>query len=140
MSLEGVRPYPKSEQTSARRDPKRTRPSDRRMREMRDAKQGPCRLCGSPEPNSLHHVIPRSAGLGAWSESNLTPLCGTGTTGCHGLIEARNPAACKSLASRLTDAEYAYVVHHMGEGWIERRYGVRYERAAVAALPPEGAA
>ena len=128
QDLVDVTPYPK-EAALARPARKPTRPSERRQAQMRAAKQGHCRLCGKPGTN-LHHVIPRSRGLAAWSESNLVPLCGSGTTGCHGLIEAHDRAACQRLAERLTDAEYAYVIEAAGEGFLERRYGIRYVNAA----------
>jgi hypothetical protein len=41
--------------------------------------------------NSIHHRLKRSRG-GCLIEdlTNLVPLCGDGTTGCHGEVEARN--------------------------------------------------
>lgn len=95
---------------------------------MRERKQGPCRVCGRAGRNNLHHLIPRSFGLAAWSEANLAPLCGSGTSGCHGLVEIRDAWACRRLAESLSDAEYAYVVEHYGEGFFERRLGVVYAR------------
>jgi hypothetical protein len=38
---------------------------------------------------SMHHRRKRSQG-GDWSSDNLVHVCGSGTTGCHGWIEA-NP-------------------------------------------------
>jgi hypothetical protein len=67
---------------------------------------------------------------GEWTESNIVGLCGSGTTGCHGLIEARDPAATYLLRARLTDAEYSYVVTKMGEGWLERRFPIKGVDAA----------
>ena len=45
-----------------------------------------CRRCRQPA-ESIHHRLPRSRG-GDDSPLNLVALCGSGTTGCHGLIEA----------------------------------------------------
>ena len=47
-----------------------------------------CCLCGTTGPHlSLHHVHrhPRDD-----VEANLVMVCGSGTTGCHGRIEARD--------------------------------------------------
>lgn len=56
--------------------------------------QGRCELCGATG-DGVHHRLKRSAG-GSWSPANLLRLCGSGTTGCHGRIEAE-PAAAKAL-------------------------------------------
>ncbi|HXH35240.1 MAG TPA: hypothetical protein VNJ54_12655 [Plantibacter sp.] len=56
---------------------------------------------------------------------NLVPLCGSGTTGCHGLVEAFDPRACSLLGMRLTEAERAYVIGRKGAYYLERRYGIK---------------
>jgi hypothetical protein len=56
--------------------------------------------------------------------ANLVALCGSGTTGCHGLVEARDVLALAMLASRLRDEEYAHVVGQLGESALERLFGV----------------
>lgn len=48
--------------------------------------QGRCELCGR-EGLGVHHRLKRSAG-GSWSPANLLRLCGSGTHGCHGRVEA----------------------------------------------------
>ena len=40
----------------------------------------------------------------------------------------REPAHCRLMLTRLSDAEYAYAVGKLGEGGLERLYGVEYER------------
>lgn len=59
-----------------------------------------CALCsrGGDRPLSLHHINrhPRDDVVG-----NLVMLCGSGTTGCHGLIEARDPDAKRRLSAIL---------------------------------------
>jgi 5-methylcytosine-specific restriction endonuclease McrA len=83
-----------------------------------------CRLCDSPASAAgLHHILPRSLG-GDDTGANVVRLCGSGTTGCHGLVESRDQAALSGLASSLTDAEYAYIVGKLGEGANERLFGV----------------
>ncbi len=41
---------------------------------------------------TVHHRMKRSQG-GTWDPSNLLLLCGDGTTGCHGWVEAHPEAA-----------------------------------------------
>lgn len=52
-------------------------------------------------PHSVHHRQPRGAGgtsrAGANSPANLLLLCGTGTTGCHGEVEAMRADAYERL-------------------------------------------
>lgn len=54
---------------------------------VRERSQGRCEACGRQPAQGVHHRQPRSAG-GSWSPANLLDLCGSGTTGCHGLVEA----------------------------------------------------
>ena len=117
--------------------PKRNRPtkaSPARIEEIRAKKCQECRLCGTTVRVNAHHLIPRGMGGtigGAWTESNVVGLCGTGnSSGCHGLVESKDRAACHLLRALLTDAEYAYVVGKMGEQWLENRYPVIWEGAA----------
>ncbi len=107
------------------RPPKRQRASQTQWADLRQAKSPrECRLCGTKTGLSLHHLLPRSLG-GSDVLENLCWLCGTGTTGHHGAIEARDPWACSLLGQRLTDAEYGYLLAHKGEDFIHRYYGVR---------------
>jgi len=87
-----------------------------------------CRVCVAFLAATAHHLVPRSLG-GDDVEDNLVGLCGSGTTGCHGLVEARDPWACSLLGLRLTDAERAYVIEKKSAAWLERYYGVREEAA-----------
>lgn len=52
-----------------------------------------CTLCGSTYPLTLQHRRARGMGGTLRPETNspaaLVVLCGSGTTGCHGLIEAQ---------------------------------------------------
>jgi len=65
---------------------------------MSNHKLGParnhaCALCGERASN-WHEKLPRSRG-GKRDSFNAVPLCGSGTTGCHGWVEA-NPAAAEA--------------------------------------------
>jgi 5-methylcytosine-specific restriction endonuclease McrA len=85
---------------------------------LRRVKDGPCRVCGY-RATSLHHLVPRSLG-GDDVEQNLVPLCGSGTTGCHGLVEEGDPAARRGLRRSLKKDELAYVVRRKGRRFLDR--------------------
>ncbi len=124
MPLDDFKPYSKDAQLA--RGPKRPRrqtASRDRWAQIAAAKQGPCRVCGRPGPNELHHLIARSQS-GADTESNCVPLCPAD----HARIEARDGLSGHALAASLTDAEYAYCVEHYGEAFFERRLGISYTR------------
>jgi hypothetical protein len=122
-------PLPKSAQLArgARRY-RRKVASPKRWAQIIDAKQGPCRVCGGTSDISYHHLVPRSMG-GSDTSSNIVPLCGDGTRGDHARVEQRDEAACRALVLSLTDDEYSYCVEKAGEGFFERKYGIRYERS-----------
>jgi len=81
-----------------------------------------CRTCWAPA-ESLHHLLPRSLG-GDDVADNLVGLCGSGTTGCHGKVEARNPFYLAKLAEYLSDGEYSYLHVKCGENCLSRLFGV----------------
>ncbi len=112
----------------------RVKASPQRWAEIRDKKLGDCYVCRylgveQGKPSTLHHVVSKSLG-GSDCESNCVPLCGTGTTGCHGRVEHHEPDTCATFAAALQlydDAAYVYAVEKLGEdGWL-RRYGVRFQ-------------
>lgn len=123
-----VQPFPKAAQVPAKK-PRRTTASRARIAEIREKKCDECRVCRTTERITAHHLIPRSLG-GQWTESNIVGLCGSGTTGCHGDVEARHRDALVKLRVSLTDAEYSYVVEKAGEGFLDRYYPVTYGGAA----------
>lgn len=126
MPLDGApKPYPKAAQVPAKKQ-RRTDASPARKAEIREKKCAACRLCGATVGVNAHHLIPRSLG-GLWTESNIVGLCGSGTTGCHGSVEARHNDSLVRLRERLTDAEYAYVVEKAGEGFLQRHYPVEFK-------------
>ena len=81
-----------------------------------------CALCGSIGPLSLHHVSkhPRDD-----LRSNLVMVCGSGTTGCHGLIESRNFEKLRELGEYLLEhrpdtIEYLRAKRYHGDEWIRQ--------------------
>lgn len=109
-------------------DPKegpRIRASRDEWRELQVLKAGPCRICGNGWKDGmaigLHHLVARSL-LGDDVPENLVPLCGSGTTGCHGKVEDRDPEACSTLRKNLTAEEIAYCLRKKGELWLDSRY------------------
>lgn len=108
-------------------DPKdgpRIKASREEWKKLQAAKSGPCRVCGAAAytgNTSLHHLVPRSGG-GDDVEDNLVPLCGSGTTGCHGKIESRDKEASRRLRANLSKDEYEYVVRKKGWDWLDQRY------------------
>jgi hypothetical protein len=51
---------------------------------------------------------------------NIVPLGPT----CHRKVTERHEIKLRKLAESLTDAEYAYVIAKLGEGGMERLFGV----------------
>ena len=119
-------PFPKSAQLA--RGPKRYRrkvASAKQWEALSAAKMGPCRVCSARTPTvmQLHHLVTRND-FGDDIADNLVPVCWD----CHEALHKRAAAICRLLLSRLSDAEYAYMVQRGGEDYAEREYGIRYER------------
>lgn len=86
-----------------------------------------CVLCGRTSPLSLHHISnkPRHD-----VEANLVMLCGSGTTGCHGKIEAHDTFERWQLAiyireHRLDTMSWltSQYFHEKADAWLKRVYG-----------------
>lgn len=118
------RPKPKSRQRAGRE----------RWDEIRTRKLAPCLVCrwqGVKQelPSTLHHIVAKSLG-GSDTEANVAPVCGDGTRGHHGLLEAHDPVTCQAFAAALQqwdDQAYSYAVEKLGEDRFLRRYHVRFE-------------
>jgi 5-methylcytosine-specific restriction endonuclease McrA len=121
-----AKPYPKVVQLASHRKKYRRKVVSRASWErLRDEKGSACRICGQTNPAvlHLHHLVHRDD-RGDDVADNLAPLCGD----CHRGVHLREPAHCRLLLSRLSDAEYAYMVTHGGEDYAERVYGIEYRR------------
>jgi 5-methylcytosine-specific restriction endonuclease McrA len=122
-----VTPYPKERQLArGERRYRRKVASAKQWQRIIAAKGGPCRVCRDPASNGnlhshvhFHHLVPRAQG-GDDTADNIVPLC----QDCHGLATLRNPLVLEVLARSLTDGEYAYIVGKLGEGGMERLFGV----------------
>ena len=97
---------------------------------LRALKLTGCRLCGAVNA-TLHHIVPRSLG-GDDVADNLCSLCGSGTTGCHGLVEARDPYVLSAIRAALTPDELAYCIGKVGAGRFDRMYPTMEERREAA--------
>lgn len=105
MSLPRRTPMPRGNglrRTSGKPKPRRPTGPTTTTREIVWARAGGrCEVCGSPIAGvlgfSLHHRHPRRMGGSRRPElnspANLILLCGSGTTGCHGRIEANRERA-----------------------------------------------
>jgi 5-methylcytosine-specific restriction endonuclease McrA len=87
-----------------------------------------CRVCGVRRADGCHHLVPKDYG-GDDVAANLVPLCGSGTTGCHGRVEARHRRTRSELRAALRLEELTYVVARAGGGdddrgvaWLDRHY------------------
>ena len=111
---------------------RRSRVPEKAADEVRIRCQGRCERCGISllnRPASIHHRKPRRSGGTSdpriHDPGNLTVLCGSGTTGCHGHIEANRQVATEqgwliSQHDRRDPADIpVYVLTGPGEGaWI----------------------
>lgn len=107
----------------------RKRAGKERWAEIRAKKLGPCVVCAWLDekqelPSTLHHPVSKSLG-GADTESNAVSLCGDGTTGHHGLVEAHDAVTCRAFADAIQNLDghaYSYAIQHLGEDGFLRRY------------------
>lgn len=86
-----------------------------------------CRICRRPVGEVIlgrHHLVPRSLG-GDDVDDNLVPLCGSGTFGCHGRVEAGDARARAALRGELLLPELAYCLGKVGAERFNRMYAVR---------------
>ena len=88
-----------------------------------------CALCGKTGQLSLHHINkhPRDDVRG-----NLVMLCGSGTTGCHGKIEAHDHQVLWLLGEHILGSRgdtIVYLYEYLGavaaQEWIRRNLLVR---------------
>jgi HNH endonuclease len=73
-----------------------------------------CAVCGAPGANA-HHVVKRSQG-GRNAIANGVLLCGSGTTGCHGLYHSADPPTMRAIGAFIVDspAHFDYLDRLLG--------------------------
>lgn len=89
-----------------------------------------CAACGRGGiPLNMHHVLYGADGRHD-DPNNLLPLCGSGTTGCHGKLHAFDPDTLANVGAAIADRPgiIAFIVERLGEergkGYLRRRYGI----------------
>lgn len=119
-------PFPKSRQLArGERRYRRKVASPKQWLAIREEKmQEGCRIGWSKAHRDsltihLHHLVPRSQG-GDDIAANLIPLCPE----CHRRVTENDRQALAMVAASLQDAERAYIVGKLGEGALERLFGV----------------
>jgi 5-methylcytosine-specific restriction endonuclease McrA len=115
-------PFPKSRQLArGERRYRRKVASPKQWQAIIAEKGSACRLYGGLPRGDVeyHHLVPRSQG-GDDVAANIVPLC----RGCHVAVTTRDSGALQSLVFNLTDSERAYIIGKLGEGGIERLFGV----------------
>jgi hypothetical protein len=101
---------------------KRIKMSRDEWKELRSRILKYCAICGREIDGitgSVHHLLKRSQG-GDDVPENLVPLCGHGTSGCHGDIEARRQPALSRLRHTLTSSQIEYLARKKDDDWINR--------------------
>lgn len=107
-------------------------------RSKRAPLQAACVSCGRAA-NNRHHVVQKgSPHFGEDVPENLAPLCGTGTTGCHGAFHGSpwtDPAGKKWTAKLVgnqiglwvvaDERRLDYVLGRAGAEYLRRFYGVK---------------
>lgn len=113
-------------QAMARKRPQRSPEEVHARRVVAQRSAGRCEVCGRVPATNWHHRRNASQG-GAWCPSNGLHVCGSGTTGCHGLITV-NPAIARERGwSVSAHADPAGTpVWLAGHGWayLDARGGV----------------
>jgi 5-methylcytosine-specific restriction endonuclease McrA len=127
-----VHPFPKSVQLArGERRYRRKVASAKQWQAIRAAKcSRECRICGAGPAVvtgsvtlESHHLVSRED-HGDDVADNIVGLCAD----CHRGVTLREPAHGRLLLTRLSDAEYSYMVSKGGEDYPERAYGISYER------------
>lgn len=95
-----------------------------------------CRACGRRGYTFLSraHLVPKGQ-RGDDIDANIIPLCGNGTTGCHGALTDHHKASAPSrlegepwtviasaVRATLRLTEVNYVLEKKGQDWLNRVY------------------
>lgn len=83
-----------------------------------------CRGCGQRFAMSGHHLVGKDL-LGDDYADNIIGLCGSGTTGCHGILENHEKGwqeIAHNIRALMTTAERRYVIAKKSEVFLDRYY------------------
>jgi hypothetical protein len=123
MTLDGE-PFRGPDAKTGPKERKPTRTLDRSLTAKSCLEWREC-PCGKPSATG-HHVISRGKG-GDDVLPNIVPLCGSGTTGCHGLVENADEKARRRLGKWIGEHRpdtIVYVRSKMGDvagdDWLNR--------------------
>ena len=95
-------------------------------------REGRCRACGRVPSGHLldslnrAHLVPKGQ-RGDDVDENIIPLCGSGTSGCHGKVTTHSPGwepVAARVRRRLQPEEKAYVLAKKGLEWLNRVYPI----------------
>jgi len=101
--------------------------------------EGRCRICKrKPSGHPLHslnraHLVSRGQ-RGDDVDANIIPLCGSGVSGCHGVLTSHHrdgstgmtyEEAATGLREALREDEVAYVTQKKSQAWLDRTYPKR---------------
>jgi hypothetical protein len=112
--------------------------------------QGRCEGCGGHWHGQACHRLRKSQG-GLWEPVNLLALCGSGTTGCHGLIGHRGAFVAQGLGWEVEPGQdpeghavWMLTPHSVRPGWHQLTYeddgAVGIRRHVVRPVEPRWAA
>jgi hypothetical protein len=103
MTTGGKRSYAPDPKVKPRGPKREKRTVDRKATTRATLRRRECGICGHPAATG-HHVLARGAPyFGDDVPENIVPLCGSGTTGCHGDIEAERVKARRALGRHVVD-------------------------------------
>lgn len=93
-----------------------------------------CRACGGHLFLNRAHLVARGQ-RGDDVDDNIVPLCGSGTSGCHGSLTDHHAATFPSLLKgepwevvasalreKLSEQELSYVLVKKGQDWLDKTY------------------
>jgi len=118
-------PFPKASQLArGERRYRRKVAAPKQWQTIIAAKGSTCRLANSACEGGIeyHHLVRRGAPyFGDDLADNIVPLC---ELHHRNVTQGRPRSNRERLAASLSDAEYAYVIGKLGEGGMERLFGV----------------
>lgn len=101
-----------------------------------------CEVCGrSDVPLNQHHILYGADGRHD-DRRNFVTACGSGTTGCHGLAHASDPATLRKIGEAIaaTPERIRFVEERLGRergrDYLRRRYGLVLDQEITTDFKP----